>query len=129
MQFQHPIEGFEFEIPDTWWHAAGAHAFTPRRLAYRASSDPAWPTTVVPLAEVTAPRRDKGVVGLHEDRTISILRAFVQDTELPPLESHRPPQATKLAVLDGFHRYFASIAVGFTQLPLSVRPYFDINAL
>ncbi|HMH16764.1 MAG TPA: hypothetical protein VK572_01325 [Burkholderiales bacterium] len=129
MQFQHPNEGFEFEIPDSWWYAAGAHTFTPHRAAYRAFSDPSWPTTLVPLVEVAAPRRDQGVVGLYEDRTVSILRAFVQDIELPPLESHLPPQTTKLAVRDGFHRYFASIAVGFSLLPLSVRPYFDINAL
>jgi len=131
MHFHHPAENIEFEIPDSWWYAAGAHNFTPSISAFAASSDANWPTVLVPLAEVSAPRRDPGITGLNEERTISILRAFVTGIVLPPLEGHRPPSSAPnmLAVRDGFHRYFASIAVGFTMLPVSIRPYFDFNAL
>jgi hypothetical protein len=131
MQFHHPVEDFEFEIPDAWWFAAGAHMFTPSNSAFSATSDPHWPTVLVSFAEVISPKRDKGVIDLHEERTISILRAFIEGMRLPPLESHRPPppNSSRLALRDGFHRYFTSIAVGFTKLPVSIRPYFDINVL
>jgi hypothetical protein len=129
MHFQHPSENFEFEIPDTWWIAAAADSFTPTTAAFASTSNPAWPTVLVPLLEVGTPRRDPSVIGLREERTISILRAFIEGKELPPLESHRLPVSNVLAIRDGFHRYLASIAVGFTMLPVSIRPYFDFNAL
>jgi hypothetical protein len=130
MHFRHAFEGVEFEIPDSWWYAAGADRFEPSASAYIASSDPKWPTVLVPVSEVAAPQRDPGILGLHEERTISILRAFVEGKALPPLEAHRPAAPmSKLALRDGFHRYYASVAIGFPMLPVSIRPYFDFNAL
>ena len=130
MHFRHLVEDIEFEIPDAWWIAAGAHTFVPSTSAFAATSDPDWPTVLVPMSEVQAPKRDSGVVGLYEERTISLLRAFVKGQAVPPVEVHRPPQSShRIAVRDGFHRYFTSIAVGFTMLPVSIRPYFDFNEL
>ncbi|MEN7430897.1 hypothetical protein VA599_09060 [Chromobacterium sp. TRC.1.1.SA] len=127
MHFHHPVENIEFDIPDRWWIEAGADRFKRSASSFPSSSTPAWPTQLVSIADVTAPRRNKGIVGLGEERTISLLRAMVTGLELPPLEVHQPPDATKFVVRDGFHRYFLSIALGFSKLPVSVRPYFDIN--
>jgi len=86
---------------------------------------------LVPLADVEAPRRDAGVIGLHEDRAVSLLRAFRAGIAVPPLEVHEPPEPRKFRyrVRDGFHRYYLSVAAGFPMLPVSVRPFFDFNAL
>ena len=126
MRFRAAHEQIEFEIPDPWWRAAGFSAHTP---AYASSSCTQWPTTIVPVSDVEAPRRDLGVVGLHEDRTLSLLQAFRSGVSIPPLEVHVAPGQTKYRVRDGFHRYYLSIACGFSMLPVSVRPYFDVNAL
>ncbi|PPK77007.1 hypothetical protein B0F87_102113 [Methylobacter tundripaludum] len=132
MRYQHPTENIEFEIPDAWWVAAGAAPHVAfEGAAFITTSDPKWPTVLVPIGGVVAPRRDPGVVGLHEDRMTSLLRAFVDKIPVPPIEVHRVPgqNENRLSVRDGFHRYFGSIAVGFPMLPISVRPYFDMSAL
>jgi hypothetical protein len=129
MRYRVPHESIEFDIPDDWLDLAGASGFVPSQTAFVASSNPEWPTTLVRITNVAAPRRDAGVLGLRKDRTVSILRAFLDGTELPPLEVHEPPEPRRFRfrVLDGFHRY--SIAAGFSMLPVSIRPYFDFNAL
>ncbi len=131
MQYQHPFEAIEFEVPNEWLAIAGAQSFKPQSSAFLASSVPEWPTVLVPIAEVEAPRRDAGIISLHENRAVSVLRAIVEARPLPPIEVYKKPFALSghLTVRDGYHRYFLSIALGFTQLPVSVRPYFDFNAL
>src|SRR5713226_1528524 len=115
MQYQVPHEGIEFEIPDAWLVSAGAVGFSPAAAAYVASSSEEWPTTLVPLADVEAPHRDAGVIGLHEDRAVSLLRAFRAGIAVPPLEVHEPPEPRRFRyrVRDGFHRYYLSVAAGF----------------
>lgn len=128
MRYRHPKENIEFEIADTWIAAAGVIGFVPTQPAFLATADPNWPTILVPISTVRAPWRNTGVIGLHEDRTVALLRAYAGRTPVPPLEVHTPPGQARYDVRDGYHRYFTSIAMGFTMLPVSVRPYFDINA-
>ena len=131
MHFLHPTERFEFEVPDEWLSAAGALNFRPQESAYAATSDQKWPTILLPINQVRAPRRDAGIAGLRKDRSINVLLAMVQRVALPPLEVHRQPHeaGSSVEVRDGFHRYFLSIALGFTWLPVSVRPFFDMNTM
>jgi hypothetical protein len=129
MFYRHPFEAIEFEVPDAWLRSAGADGFRARRHAFAATSDSDWPTLIVDLAEVDAPRREPGVLGLHEARAISILRAMSEGVPLPPLEVHREPgRPTRLSVRQGYHRYYISIALGFAGLPVSIRPYFRFDA-
>ena len=129
MRFAVPLQQVEFEIPDLWWVESGALRFVRRADAFDATSDPAWPTAVVRAEGVIAPKRDAGVVGLIEERARSILQAIVSGQPLPPLEVHPLPLSNLLAVRDGFHRYYLSVALGFPALPVSIRPYFDINEI
>lgn len=131
MNFILPHQPIEFEIPDQWWAAAGMNGWKSHASSYVATSDPQYPTTVVPLSEVAAPVRNKNVAWFKEQRMVDVLRGFRVGDKLPPIEVDEPPTNTgfRYRVRDGFHRYYASAAVGFTQLPVSVRPYFDINAL
>ncbi len=131
MRYRVPHEDIEFEIPDSWWASADAEDFSPHGRAFVASSSAEWPTTLVPVTDVEPPRRTPGVIGLTEDRTVSVLKAFRSGVPLPPLEVYEPPdpKRCKFQVRDGYHRYYASIAAGFELLPVSVRPYFDFSAL
>jgi hypothetical protein len=131
MHFRHPSEEISFNVPDDWLALAGAQDFKRASPSFSASSDPRWPTVLLPIVEVDAPVRDVGIVGLHEERTISILQAIVAAEALPPIEVHQTPSAVpgRLSVRDGYHRYFLSIALGFTMVPVSIRPYFNFDAL
>lgn len=129
MRFRHPIDSIEFDIPDSWWMEAKAHLFSRSASSFAATSNPDWPTELVPIENVTAPQRLPGTVGLHKERTISLIQAITSGCAVPPLEVYFPPQTVRLAVRDGYHRYLISVALGFTMLPVSIRPYFDFNAL
>lgn len=131
MQFRVPDRPIEFDIPDEWLKAANAREFSPKTRGYLASSDLRWPTTLIRLSEIAAPVRNVGVRTLDEERTVSILRAITSGQTLPAIEADIPPQASqfKYRVRDGYHRFYVSVALGFSHLPLSIRPYFDIAAL
>ena len=130
MQFRLAHQPIDFEIPDEWLTEANVLGFVPRTVAYASSSDPEWPTTIVPLFQVAAPVRNPGVEGLHKERAVSILRAVSLEQILTPLKADQPPHTSvfKYRVRNGYHRFYISAALGFSHLPLSVRPYFDINA-
>jgi hypothetical protein len=61
--------------------------------------------------------------GLDRVRMVNVLHAIVSRTALPPVE------VEELSLGDyhyrlhhGAHRFFASVAVGFTHIPARVRP-------
>ena len=117
------------EIPAAWLEEAEAVHFSPTTPAYAALPDATWPVTVVPIPEVAAPVRNPGVVGLHRDRTVSLLRAITSNHPLPPIPVDRPPGQTRYRLRDGYHRYYISVALGFSHVPVSERPYFELGAL
>jgi hypothetical protein len=125
MLFSYPIE---FEIPDSWLLEAGCILYKPLRLAYLATSDPKWPTVNISIQQIQAPMRDLGITGLHKERTISLLGAYLNDNPLPPVEVHELPDRKEYyEVRNGYHRYYTSVAFGFTSLPVSIRPYFKFT--
>lgn len=131
MNFLLPHQPIEFEIPNQWWVAAGMNGWKPRALSYVATSELQYPTIIVSLSEVAAPVRNENVAWFQEQRMVDVLKGFRDGSKLPPIEVDEPQtnNGFRYRVRDGFHRYYASAAVGFTQLPVSVRPYFDINVL
>ena len=61
---------------------------------------------------------------------LPILIAFVSHQSLPPIKIDSPLQGPlPYRIRDGFHRYYASVAVGFRMIPVIIVQYFDINTL
>ena len=100
----------------------------PTNQAYRATAG----ATLIRLCDIEPPFRSLTCPldfhGLGRERLIRILKGIVADDEiepvavliLPPLpEISKPP--FKYRVLDGWHRFYASVAAGFKYLPVSVR--------
>lgn len=116
------------KVPLAWLERADARRFVPKAPAYEAVPELRWPVVVVSVTEVIPPQRSPGVVGLHEERTLSLLRAITSGRALPALAVDRPPGQPRYRVRDGYHRYILSIALGFTHVPVSERPYFDFDA-
>jgi len=123
LNFNH---GIPFEICDAWLITAGALGVRLSGEAFAASSDPAWPTQIVPLAEVAAPLREGGVISFVDWRMTRVLRAMMQGVSLPPLiaDTLAQPNRFRYRVCAGFHRFYASAALGLPAVPLSFCPYF-----
>jgi len=83
---------------------------------------------VVPLSEVNPPARNPGVRGVDPEPAASILGAIQRGEPLPPIEVHEPPGIEapyRYEVRDGFHRFHLSVGLGFSHLPVMVKPYFS----
>jgi len=132
MRFAFPRLPAEFEIPDDWWNDAGITGFMPSVPAYRST---AAVTHTIPLLDIEPPFRfpeyPKDFRGFERDRLIRILKGFVADDEIEPVrililpalaDISRPP--FKYRVLDGVHRFYASVAAGFEHLPVAARECF-----
>jgi hypothetical protein len=124
MRFAMPNYPCEFELPDGWWVEAGMVGFARTALAYR-STGAAVP---VPLQEIEPPYRrpEKDWRGFDRRRLISVLNGIATGAEIAPVPLLQlPPDLPSRApygfrVLDGFHRFYGSIAAGFECLPASI---------
>lgn len=118
-----PSSTAEFEIPDDWWQFCDMERFRPATKFYPYSQrDPGVET--VPIAEVRPPERDAGIVGFHKNRMAPILLAFTSDpcaVPAVPVRELAAGEPYRYEVLDGYHRYYASIAAGYTRLPVLIR--------
>jgi hypothetical protein len=123
-RFAMPKAPCDFEVPDDWWAEAGMASFEATANCYFHAGVPA----VVPLVQIEPPTRNPDVRpewrGFDRPRLISVLNGIAAGAELPPVplqviaNGHDfPPAPFIYRVRDGFHRFYASIAAGFTHLP------------
>lgn len=123
---RYPMPNFpcEFEIPDAWLAEAGIDGFTRTAPAYRSTPG----AMLVPLHAIEPPYRTpaKDWRGFDRCRLISVLKGIAIGAEIEPVPLLQlPPDLPSRApygfrVLDGFHRFYASIATGFERLPASI---------
>jgi hypothetical protein len=116
-------DGRQFEIPDDWWAFAEMHAFASEgRRCYPV--DPEQPggsrVELVPTASVEPPSRNPGIAPFKKAKLMPLLFALRAGNCLPPIKVCRPgvDGRFRYRVCDGFHRYYASVAVGYAQLPV-----------
>ncbi len=131
VHFTHPIP---FDIPDSVWLAAGANGWQPAQQCYVASAyrdalsgkphgDLA--ADSVPLELIVPPVRNGGATWFVEERLLRALHGMVAGKPIPAVLGQRPNDdpATRVEIVDGMHRFYASTALGFTHLPIAIRPY------
>jgi len=96
-----------------------------RRAPHYAFTDAAG-VQVIAIAEIEPFTRTLNLQGFsrdgfNQDRMISILSAFVTGAPLPPVEVTENASGTsRYALYNGMHRFYASIAAGFSDLPVIV---------
>jgi len=76
---------------------------------------------VVPISSIEPPTRSVGIGGFRKYKLVPILMALQSpECALPPV--HVEPSSGEFAyrVTNGFHRYYASVAVGYAELPVVV---------
>jgi hypothetical protein len=118
----------EIELPDEWWQEAGMDNFHRTGRAYRVDPIETFGKSVfeVSIAEVAPMRRAPGVGIFNttdektaQERVVSILKGFVVGAAIPPIEvlliAETEPYRYRL--LAGVHRFYCSIAAGYSHVP------------
>ena len=116
--------GIPFEIQDDWWVFAEMDGFTRNGGAFYPYAPGSEEVQIVPLVDIEPPTRALGVPPFKKYKLVPLLLAFSSpECALPPVEvcSVAPSGPYRFKVFNGYHRYYASIAVGYTALPVVVR--------
>ena len=132
MHFTSPIA---FEIPDDIWILTGASQWRPSRSSYVASAyqdaESNQPhndlsISLIPIHLIEPPRTKSTARALVNFRLERILKGFVTSSVLPAVLGQQKGNnpIAHVEIIDGAHRYYASIAVGFTHLPVALRKFY-----
>ena len=127
MRFAMPHYPCDFEIPDEWWSEADMVGFKPTDVAYRSSTLAALIelTQIEPMPRLIETKND--FHGLDRARLIDVLKKIVRGDEIYPVpvfelrvfdEFTASPYLYRIR--DGYHRFYGSIAAGFSHLPVVI---------
>jgi hypothetical protein len=122
MQFRTPA-GVPFEIPDEWWECADMHGFSTGGSRFYPCLPSSQNVQIVALSEIEPPTRNSAIPPFKKYKLIPVLFGFQSpESPLPPVEVllKDPPNQFRFTVHNGYHRYYASIAVGYQYLPVIV---------
>jgi len=130
MQFETPDPGITFEIPDHWWVIADMVDFKPPSAGFYTPSTS--PFEVIELNDVEPPRRSPGVALFKKYKLIPVLFALQSpECKLPLVQVVRiqAPKRYRFIVQNGVHRFYASVAAGFSRLPVQIYESDELYAL
>jgi hypothetical protein len=82
---------------------------------------------LVPINDIAPPMRDAGVAPFNADRLLSVLSGIATGDTLPAVlgQPTAPGAAHRIELVDGFHRFYVSAALGCARLPVAVRKRFE----
>jgi hypothetical protein len=124
MRFRIPNSHDSFEIPDEWWGASSMEGYIPDSTHYRIAQTG---SIIVPITEVEPPRRIDGRWFRDRHTVVKLLQGMRNGVALPPIKVWSKGKRSALySVKDGFHRFYLSIAVGFTEISLDIND-FDLD--
>ncbi len=106
--------------------------FRPESASFRAKDEVGFENVIVAREFVQPPTRNPGVNGIVTQRAQEMLKAIRSGTQLPPIEVDAAPDLPapyRYRVRDGFHRYHLACGLGYTHLPVVIKPYFNLYAL
>ena len=125
MKFRLPNTDVEFEVPDEWWKFAEMDNFRSAsgETYYPYQVECLSPIQLVAIRDVEPPVRKPGLDPFKKYKLVPVLLAFRSpECRLPPVEVTLTSNSEfKYRVLNGFHRYYASVAVGYGYLPVIVK--------
>ena len=101
--------------------------FYPYTLAHRGAES----IEIVPIGEIQPPLRTAVVPSFKKYKLIPILFSFrFPESTLPAVEVTlaSPGGRYRFKVQNGSHRYYASVAAGYENLPIIVRQRFELGA-
>ena len=119
--------GLQIELDDEWWAEAGMDKFVLTSHSYRVAQTSGQVHEVL-IKDVGPLCRNVGVgifndsveEGTARERVVRILRAFRLGEPLPPVEiveAQRAEDPHRYKLVHGAHRFYCSLAAGFTHVP------------
>ena len=120
MQFVDKTTQLTFEIPDEWWEA-GRVSFTGIGSHYSFDQDDT--NQVALIDEIEPPLRDGGLICFRDrDSVVNLLQGICNGVPLPPIQvwSKGKKHPTRYVVRNGLHRFYLSIAMGHTAIPIQI---------
>lgn len=122
MDFVVPGSAVSFTIPDEWWTFCEMTTFRPVSKLYlytRNCSE----AIVVPITEIEPPVRDAGMPPFRKYKLVPVLLAFTSPgCALPPVPVEQLDTGSyQYRPINGYHRFYASVAVGYPMLPVILR--------
>ena len=125
MLFHLPHPPLSFEIPDEWWREAAMEGFVAQAECYRVQPCAHDDVESPPIREVApiirTPETTLDWRGFRRERMVRILQGFRTDAALPPVDVVRfdapSIEGYRYRLVDGCHRFYASVAAGFSKIP------------
>ena len=122
MRFEVPGSSLHFTIPDDWWRFCEMTTFRPVSKFYpyaRNCSE----AIAVPITEIEPPVRDVGIPPFRKYKLVPVLLAFWSpECALPPVPVEQADNGSyRYRPINGYHRFYASVAAGYSMLPVIFR--------
>jgi hypothetical protein len=126
--------GKDIPLPDEWWAEAGMVGFVPTSKSYCVEQNfhdeiqEVSIEDVVPVPRNPIFRDGSEGEGTARERVVKILRGFRLGQHIPPVKvvEGKPEYGHRYKLTEGAHRFYCSLAAGFTHVP-TVKG-FDFNA-
>ena len=117
-----PGTDLEFERPEDWWLFCDLSIRNVNDYKYYPHNGSLRETEIANITHIEPPVRNNGIPPFKKHKLVPILLAFTSpECALPPVEvSVNNSGPYKYTVTNGYHRYYASLAVGYTMLPIVV---------
>ncbi|OAI05412.1 hypothetical protein A1353_11540 [Methylomonas methanica] len=123
MRFRTPRDDYDFDIPDEWWSFAELDQLvsTPGPYYPYKSADA---VQIVLLSDIEPPQRSKAIEPFKKYKLVPLLLAFRSpECGLPPIQLVELEDAVyRYRVTNGYHRFYSSIAVGYSHAPAVLFP-------
>lgn len=129
MIFTTPGTDHTFEIPDDWWQFTEMRQFHPNSSGFYPYHTTSEPVELVSIEVVEPPSRGPIIEEFKKYKLVPVLLAFQSpECALPPVQVKRvsSPSKFQYRVHNGFHRFFASVAAGYSKLPVTVIEHHDL---
>lgn len=112
------------ELPDEWLRDSAMSSFVPNSRYYAVNLSAC--TRVVPIGQIEPPKRDNGKLWFrNRDSVIALLTRMRDGNEIDPIEVWSKEKKTSplFIVRDGFHRFYLSAALGYSEIPIKINDF------
>lgn len=119
----------DYVIPADWLAFCEIDSWHPESKCYPWSGTQA--VELVAIGDIQPPRRDPGMEPFRKYKLVPVLLAFMSpECALPPVTVEPLPTGAdfRYRVTNGFHRFYASRAVGYTSIPAAINEGSDLWA-
>ena len=110
----------DYDVPADWIAAAGLEAFQATGQAYRCDN----PCVLISLDQIQPIKRDRPLDqnGFARSRMMDVLRGIRDNASIPPVPVWTTIEGPwRFEIRDGYHRLYASRALGFSHIPAEVQ--------